>query len=92
MEFVSAVILYTGTIVVGFFFTYIYDFYHACPDAKLVNVGCQTDKIEKIKLTSFIKKIQDDDLMNVSSDDSGYESDSSVFEVLKSNKKLVKKS
>ena len=83
MEFVSVIILYTGTIVVGFFFTHIYDWYNTCPDAKLLNVACQTDKIEKIQLTSFIKQIQDADLMDVSSCDSGSDSDSSEFEVLK---------
>ena len=79
MDFYTAAMWYTGTLVVGFIATQICVWFQEPveEDALLIDVACQTSPIKKIRLTQYVvdENIDNDNM----STDSDSESISSYF-------------
>ena len=71
MDFFTAAVVYTGTMVFGFLATQIYGWYQERKqaDALLIDVACQTEPLKKINLRSYVKSVEEfDDKMSTDSD------------------------
>ena len=76
MEFLTAALWYTGTMVMGFLATQIYGWYQEGTrqeDALLIDVATQTSPVKKIRLLNFVPNKMDIDHDNQST---GSDSDS----------------